>query len=93
MSEKYGEDMPWHLTEDPDVAPSYEELADRIEELEAKLAKAMAALEDFADAADEADEYGFDDFNQAPIDCGQCRAARNALAELQKTPPPEGDGS
>ena len=59
------------------------EAADRIEELEAKLAKAVAALGEFADAADEADEYGFDDFNQAPIDCGQCRAARATLAELE----------
>ena len=55
----------------------------RIEALEAKLAKAVALLEEFADVADEADEYGFDDFNQAPINCGQCRAVRAALAELE----------
>ncbi|MCP4492397.1 MAG: hypothetical protein GY820_34575 [Gammaproteobacteria bacterium] len=38
MSEMYDEDQPWHLTQEPEGQPSYEELADRIEELEAKLA-------------------------------------------------------
>jgi hypothetical protein len=37
MSEKYGEDQPWHLTQEPDVAPSYEELEERIEALTAKV--------------------------------------------------------
>ena len=36
MSEKYGEDQPWHLTQEPDAEPSYEELTDRIEELQAE---------------------------------------------------------
>jgi hypothetical protein len=45
MSEKYGQDQPWHVTREPNVEPSYEELTDRIEELEAKLAKAVEALE------------------------------------------------
>jgi predicted nucleic acid-binding Zn-ribbon protein len=40
MSEKYGEDQPWHLTQEPDVAPSYEELEERIEELNKELSEA-----------------------------------------------------
>ena len=36
MSEKYGEDQPWHLTQEPDVAPSYEELEEVIKELTAE---------------------------------------------------------
>jgi DNA replication initiation complex subunit (GINS family) len=40
MSEKYGEDQPWHLTQEPDVAPSYEELEERIEELKKELSEA-----------------------------------------------------
>jgi len=37
MSEKYGEDQPWHLTQETNAEPSYEELIDRIEELEKEL--------------------------------------------------------
>lgn len=36
MSEKYGEDQPWHLTQEPNAEPSYEELIDHIEELQAQ---------------------------------------------------------
>jgi hypothetical protein len=42
MSEEYGEDQPWHLTQEPNAEPSYEELIDRIEELEAKLTWVLA---------------------------------------------------
>jgi hypothetical protein len=42
MSEKYGQDQPWHVTREPNVEPSYEDLTDRIEELEASLSKSEA---------------------------------------------------
>jgi hypothetical protein len=40
MSEKYGEDQPWHLTQEPDESPSYEELEDSIKALNKKLSEA-----------------------------------------------------
>jgi hypothetical protein len=40
MSEKYGEDQPWHLTQEPDESPSYEELEDSIEALNKELSAA-----------------------------------------------------
>jgi hypothetical protein len=40
VSEKYGEDQPWHLTQEPDVAPSYEELEEVIKELTKELSEA-----------------------------------------------------
>jgi len=51
----------------------------RAEAAEARAARLDAALQPFADAADEADEYDHDDETQAPVDCGQCRAARAAM--------------
>lgn len=52
----------------------------------AKLAAAEGladALRPFSEAAEECDDYGHDDQNQAPVDAGQCRAAREALAEWE----------
>ena len=37
------------------------------------------ALMPFSEAADECDDYEHDDQQQAPVDAGQCRAAREAL--------------
>jgi hypothetical protein len=55
--------------------------ADASDALKAEVERLRDALILFAEAADEADDCGFDDFNQAPIDCGQCREARAALQE------------
>lgn len=52
-----------------------------ITEKDAEIARLREALEPFSEAAEECDEYGFDDSNQAPVDAGQCREARAALAQ------------
>ena len=49
----------------------------------AKLAAAerlVEALMPFSEAAEECDDYDHDDQQQAPVDAGQCRAARKAVA-------------
>jgi len=46
---------------------------------EVRSAQLDAALQPFANAADEADEYDYEDETQAPVYCGQCRAARAAM--------------
>jgi hypothetical protein len=77
MSEKYGQDQPWHVTREPNVEPSYEELTDRIEELEAKLAKAVGALALYAcdDGCSECPESERD-----RVSCGWTARAALALA-------------
>ncbi len=55
------------------------EVLDHIEVKEARIAELEGVLSPFADIADECDEWAMDDGNQAPIDAGQCRAARAAL--------------
>lgn len=59
MSEKYGEDQPWHLTQEPNAEPSYEELIDHIKELQAQrnfaqeqVVMAEAKLEKVVEALD-----------------------------------------
>lgn len=69
---------------DASLIASAPAMADRIEALEAENARLREALHPFADAADEADEWGHDDWNQAAVYVGWCRAAR---AELNKEPP------
>ena len=58
-----------------------QEACEERDALKAEVERLQEALTPFAEAADEADDCGFDDFNQAPIDCGQCREARAALQE------------
>lgn len=58
-----------------------EALEPEIARLRAKVAKLEDALAPFAEAADEADEWPLDDHNQAPVDVGQCRAARAAYCD------------
>jgi hypothetical protein len=58
------------------VVLTMREAADRIEALE-------AALRPFADAADEADDWEYEDETQAPVYCGQCRAARATLTDSE----------
>ncbi len=62
------------------IAPhTLEELDCTLLALQARCERLEGALHVFADAADDCDECGFDDFNQAPVSAGECRAARAAL--------------
>ena len=56
------------------------DFASALTEAQATIARLREALEPFAEAAEECDDCGYDDNNQAPIDAGQCRAARAALS-------------
>lgn len=50
-----------------------------IEKLKKRVRDLERALNVFAEAAEEADEYGLDDSTQAPVDCADCRHAREVL--------------
>ena len=56
---------------------------DEVAKLRSRVVRLQDALAPFAEAAEEADDYGFDDMNQAPVDCGVCREARAALGDSQ----------
>jgi len=72
------------------IAACRNKLEGASESLAAELITARAKIEaaenlaeaarPIADAAEECDEYRFDDQNQAPVDAGQCRELREALA-------------
>lgn len=73
-----------HELSEPDPSDLMDEvdaLAAERDALKAEVERLRDTLIPFAEAADEADDCGFDEFNQAPVDCGQCREARAALQE------------
>lgn len=67
------------IAQAPTLATDLAAALDEVEALRAEVARLREALEPFAEAAEEADEYGFDDENQAAVDCGMCRCARAVL--------------
>jgi hypothetical protein len=58
-------------------------LTAEVKALRKRESEAWEIMEQFVGAAEEADEYEYDDDNQAPVDCGQCRAVRAYLAKVQ----------
>jgi hypothetical protein len=85
MSEKYGEDQPWHLTQEPDVAPSYEELEERIEELNKELSGANKRGDAWrfrADIAEAKLAKAVDGLREIAGECG-CSTARAIIAEIE----------